>query len=84
MSFLLTSWLACLPSVYTCLYRDYNVISFPGYEHPEWAGKKELASLARESFKGKTKAIAVYTGAFLDLLFTPFGTSQSFRSRRMS
>ena len=57
------------------LYRDHNAISFPGYEHPEWAGKKELAALARESFKGKTKAIALYTGAFLELLATPFGTS---------
>ena len=51
--------------------RDYNKIDFSGYEHPEWVYKKDLAVLTRAAFKGKT--IAVYTGAFLEILASPFG-----------
>ena len=41
---------------------------FPGYEHVEWATKKELAAKTREKVKGK-KVIALYTALFLEIAF---------------
>lgn len=41
---------------------------FPGYEHVEWATKKELATKTREKVKGK-KVIALYTALFLEIAF---------------
>lgn len=51
---------------------DHRLTDFPGYEHVEWATKKELATKTREKVKGK-KVIALYTALFLEIAFlAPF------------
>ncbi|KAI0737950.1 NAD-P-binding protein [Daedaleopsis nitida] len=47
---------------------DHRLNDFPGYEHPEWSGKQDLAARARGQAKGK-KIIALYTGPFLEIVF---------------
>ncbi|KAI0700548.1 NAD-P-binding protein [Cerioporus squamosus] len=51
---------------------DHRQNDFPGYDHHEWAVKRELAEDARASAGGKVKIIAVYTGLFLEGAFMPF------------
>ncbi|TBU38960.1 hypothetical protein BD309DRAFT_873284, partial [Dichomitus squalens] len=43
---------------------DYRTNDFPGYEHPEWVKKRELAAATRPLLESKTKVIQLVTGIF--------------------
>ncbi|KAI0645564.1 hypothetical protein C8Q79DRAFT_911353 [Trametes meyenii] len=51
---------------------DHRLSDFPGFLHEEWAGKVEIAAETRALAQGKAKVIALYNGAFLELLLAPF------------
>ncbi|KAH9857543.1 NAD-P-binding protein [Lenzites betulinus] len=51
---------------------DHRKNDFPGYDHPDWDVKRELAAHARETARGTpTKVIALYTGLLIELTFGP-------------
>ncbi|KAI0373207.1 NAD-P-binding protein [Pilatotrama ljubarskyi] len=50
---------------------DHRVNDFPGYEHPEWIRKQEIAAETRAKLQGK-KVIAPYTSVFLEYAISPF------------
>ncbi|KAI0831640.1 NAD-P-binding protein [Trametes gibbosa] len=54
------------------VFGDYRFDDFPGYEHPEWLRRKNVAVEARELLKGK-KVIALFSSVFLELVFTVMG-----------
>ena len=54
---------------------DHRINDFPGYEAEGWKAKQEIAKETRSAFKGKV--IALYTSAFLELVFAyPLRTSR--------
>ncbi|KAI0831641.1 NAD-P-binding protein [Trametes gibbosa] len=53
---------------------DHTRNDFPGYDHHDWAVKRELAAHAREAAQGTSmKVIAVYAGLFPELTFAVVG-----------
>ncbi|RDX52838.1 NAD-P-binding protein [Lentinus brumalis] len=51
---------------------DHRQNDFPGYDHHEWAVKRELAEDARTRAAGNLKIVAVYSGLFLEGAFRAF------------
>ncbi|KZT64192.1 NAD(P)-binding protein [Daedalea quercina L-15889] len=51
---------------------DHRINDFPGWDHAEWIFKGQHAQKYRELGAGKTKVIAVYTGAFLEIFLSPW------------
>ncbi|KAI0666953.1 NAD-P-binding protein [Trametes maxima] len=49
---------------------DYYTNDFPGYDHPLWLHKKEVAAEARKQLKGR-KVIALFTSVFTEWAFMP-------------
>ncbi|TFK86092.1 NAD-P-binding protein [Polyporus arcularius HHB13444] len=52
---------------------DHRQNDFPGYDHHEWAVKRELAEDARTRAAGNVKIVAVYSGLFLEGAFRVTG-----------
>ena len=62
---------------------DRRLNDFPGWDDADWVFKGQHARKFRQLGAGKTRVISVYTGAFLEILLSPFCTFSTFISHML-
>ncbi|KAI0755191.1 hypothetical protein C8Q80DRAFT_417048 [Daedaleopsis nitida] len=50
---------------------DTRTVDFPGFEHPEWPGKRAVDVEIRALTQGKVKVISLITGIFMPWMLSP-------------